>query len=277
MPKVNFGIHQLSIRGRVNGEEVIANATYIDSAESNIEAENIKLETGSYRNPVHTIRGRETGQVNLVLRSFDASLFKLLAPQKAGAFTYNENDTVGSIEILGGLDAATGIAGITINDSDSLKFGTYWLKWITPTTVNVYLDNNISLDYTDESGLVQEGLVIADGAATTWQGLDITGGTAVAGTIGEIVSFNVVPPSAKYFKQIFGQSGMEVPEVECRIFGEKVDNQIQKTTWYRCKSNGNVVPKNMTMEYASMEVTLDILADIAKGKTGETEWVELPA
>lgn len=277
MSKPNFGVHQVSLKGIVNGETVIANATYVDSAEPSLESENIKLETGSYRFPVHSVRGRTSGTLALNLRSFDSNLFKLLAPQTATSHSYAENIATGAIEVISGLDATAGVASIAVDtgaDAD-LRYGTYWAKFVTATTFDLYLSNNLTLDFTDESGKVASGVVLPSAGTVVFQGIEFTGGTAVAATVGDIVAFNVIPPHAKYMKQHFGGAGEDTPEIEVRVFGEKIDNEIQCTTFYRCKSNGNVVPKNTAMEYATMEVTLDIMQDTVSGKALTTEWIKL--
>ncbi len=273
--KVNFGANNVLIKGVVNGETITAFSTYIDSAEADLSAEDVKLETGAYRFPVETVRGRSGGSLTLNLRNFDANLIKLLAPQKDDeAFEHLLADA-GSISGITGLDAAAGIATIVLSTPADGKYGSYWAKWITATTLNIYCDNNLSLDVTDESGLVEEGLTITDGGATVWNGITFTGGTAVAGTVGDILTFSVRPPSVEFFKQHFGKSGEDTVPLEVHVFGEKINNKIQKTTYHKCKSNGNVVPKNTQMEFGALEITLSILQDTTKQEAATTEFIEL--
>ncbi len=273
--KINFGANNVLIKGVVNGETIIAFSTYIDSVESDLSAEDIKLNTGAYRFPVESVRGRSSGTVTLNLRNFDANLLKLLAPQKDGESFEHLLADAGSVSNIAGLDATAGVASITLTTPADGKYGSYWGKWITATTLKIYCDNNLSLDVTDESGLVEEGLTITDGGDTVWNGLTFTGGTAVAGVVGEILSFSVRPPSVEFFKQHFGKSGEEMIPLEVHVFGEKINNKIQKTTYYKCKSNGNVVPKNTQMEFGALEITLSIMQDTTRQEAVTTEFIQL--
>jgi hypothetical protein len=183
------------------------------------------------------------------------------------------------------LDAAAGIAsvGVKSGSEDDLKFGKYIVKAVSSTTVDVYALTNVDFqrgtDKTYEDDLLKitaAPLTITGGAPTEIPGfgVELTGGTTPAMTIGDTAKFNARPPSIEQSTVKIGNLNDCIPEFGAMVTAQKkADGSMWTFDCFRVKALG--FPFGMEEKaYNEAEITANILYDDNEGGIFDMEYVK---
>ncbi len=266
----SFGIHQITFRDLAD-KSILGTGHILGSAEIDSKRELIKLEGGSSPYPFAVAPSRATGEVTMTFRQYDKNILRFLSSYSASTFSETEaGEVAGSITSIVNetgtsvSDATTGIASVSINDITTAPFGNYIIKAASASTIDLYLDNNLSngVSYQDAGLKINSSAITipSTGATVDYQGLTFTGGSGtIAMTTNDIASFSVNPVSNYLLNVNHDKQDATFREFECFIYSQNVNNKIRRVHIKRAIASSSIVPSFLENEFASMECSLMIL------------------
>lgn len=251
-PRIVFGVHSVTPYDRVTGE-FYGTVRVLGGSSVSLSGELIKLNGGSLKYPWAVEDGLITAEMTLKVKEYPDFLFELFlgkAPTSTGV------DSAGSVstpvETVGTtMIGSTGLASISVIPSTgaaNLKFGKYFVKAASATTIDVYASSDIDFahgtdeTFDDDSLLVEAGLTVTTGGNTDAAslGLRFVGGAGVIGmTVGDIATFEVKPPSSKSMEVVVGATSDVFPEFGAIVYAKKRgNNEMFELDLFRCKGVG---------------------------------------
>ena len=233
-PRILFGVHSFTAYNR-SSFEAYGSINVLKGSSFNISGELVELNAGSAKFPWAIEDSTVTAELNIKGAEYPDFLFELFMGKKP---TSNVAEASGSVTVLDNkagslVEAATGIAsiGIKTGSEGDLKFGKYYLKAISATTVHAYAYSdvdfgvgNIGKFYDDEGRITDTPLTIATGAAVEIPnfGLEITGGTGtIAMNDGDTATFDVRTANQKSTDVIIGATTDIFPTFGAIVTGQK--------------------------------------------------------
>lgn len=274
-PITQFGIHQAVIKNRTTHQ--LSTLLVVGDFGPAFKQADVKLYGGSSAFPWDTAAGNADATVSLTVKQFDLAAFKYFAGDSGSNYTEDsDGDPTGYVSALTNkigtsvFSATTGIASAGIVTSGNPKFGGYYVKAASATTVDVYLDNSIDgvpvID--DNLKITASPLTITTGAAVTIPGTDLklTGGSGtIAMTTADIAYFSARPQNNYYSEYQIGANGVVKPEFDLQILAEKTTTGIYRVLHMpRVKSDGFTI-KGAEKAWATFDTTLTVLKDVSLG------------
>lgn len=259
-PRVVFGIHSLTPYNRAT-QEPYGILKVLGDAEVSFAMNSQDLYGGSNKHPVASEITQATSEFTASVKQYQDFMFEKFLGASVSTTAASATGTIGAIANVSGtsaVNATTGIASVAMKAASQaeLKFGTYVVKVIGATTVDVFVSTDISFKTkgTDESyendllKVTATPLTVPGTGGTVDLdnfGITITGGSgAIAMTPGDTASFTVVPPHGGISSIVIGQESISFPEVGMWIMAqERSDGSYFEIDAHRVKSSaGMVIP-----------------------------------
>lgn len=280
-----FGIHQAVFKD-LKDPSKWGMAKILGSAEPDLKQELIALEGGSNIIPWNAAPGRASGELTLTIRQYDKQILRFLSPYIDSAEVEDaDGEAAGSVTTLTNLVGTslkhntTGIAsvGLKSGGSASLAPGNYKAVVTGAATIDLYIDYDGTgkVEYQNSDMKINSSAItIASGAGTDYLGLTFTGGAGTIGmTVGDIAIFTVYPPSNYLLKSYFGKAGAVNREFSLTIYSECNGGKIRSTNFPRCVASASTPPQFLENDWASMEVTINVLQPETVDYVAETLFI----
>lgn len=286
-----FGIHSFTAINRTTGLPYGQDLDrgilkVIGSASLNYSTELMELRGGSNPNAVAVERGTTTAEITLNTKEYPAWLAEL-----AGAtVTYNAAETGGSASAITNsigtsvVNATTGIASVAVTTAADLKDGTYYVKAVSATTVDVYVDTDIAfkngtdISYQDAALKITASALTVPGTSGTVAipntGITISGGSGtVAFTTGHVAVFTVRSINLGSTSIVFPETPEPI-EFKAIAYGQRLaDGSISRLIAPRCILAD--CPVGMTEnEFSTGDLTIKVLYDTAEAKTWQIDYIK---
>ncbi len=241
-----YGIHSVCILNRDAGflpveggyMEILGNANFNQAIES------MNLTGGSSLDPYAVENGIRTTEFSMTVRQFNKGQFEKFAAALSSSTAASTTGTVGSILNTKGtsvFDATTGVASVAATSSDEgdLKEGTYFIKAMSATTINLYMTTDIDflegtdVQFQDQAlKLLASDLTVPGTGGTVAApdfGLTFTGGSGtVAMTTDDVAVFEVSREHGGINKYTIGNVGQLPEYVGLEFYSQK---QADGTKW----------------------------------------------
>lgn len=251
-PRIVFGVHSVTPYDRTTGE-FYGTVRVLGGSSVSLSGELIKLNGGSLKYPWAVEDGLITAEMTLKVKEYPDFLFELFlgkAPTATGVDSAGSVSTpvekVGTTSI--GAVGVTSIGVIPSTGAANLKFGKYFIKVASASTIDVYASSDIDFahgtdeSFDDDALLVEAGLTITAGGNTDAAslGLRFVGGAGpIAMTIGDIATFEVKPPSTKSMEVVVGATSDVFPEFGAIVYAKRRGNgEMFELDLFRCKGVG---------------------------------------
>lgn len=281
-PVLSYGISDATIEDLVTKERfslrVLGDIEFNSSQESN------KLYGGASDYPWGIAKGVSEATLSMTVKQYDVSVLKYFSPFIASALVENTSgDTSGYVSsplnVLGtsAVSATTGIASCAVTSTINPKFGSYYIKAVSSTTFNVYINNNLTGLILEDDNLKVNStpytLPNASTIALTEIGITLTGGSAVAMITGDIASFDVRPINSYNYSFKGGYAGSSLQNFALTVFAEKLGgNQYRSLFLPRVQASGMPI-KFLEKDWSTFDVELDVAFDSSKGYAYEWQVV----
>lgn len=276
-PIASFGIHQATVKDLATHK--MFTMLILDSAEPDFSQDLVDLRGGSSAFPWASAPGEANGEIAMTIKQYDAGVLKFFSPYIAGSISENESgDALGDVTAItnvvgtSAVDSGAGIASIAAETDEeaSLKFGDYIAVVVSPTTIDLYVNVNIDgYTYEDDAlKITSTPITIPDASTVAFNGVEFTGGTSVAMTIGDKAAFSVRPINTYNLTHYIGKSAAAPLEFELTIVGEKIGTKIRVAKYSRCIAGGGAGLKFMYKDWATFETTIKLLQDATLGYVG---------
>jgi len=270
-----YGIQQATIIDRVTN--AMCGLVVLGDFDNQNTEPLVPLYGGGSVFPYEVASGHADAKLKMTVKQYDLNALKYLGGSISTSFTENlSGEASGFVSTLANLagssvmSATTGIASVGIQTSANPSFGTYIVKAVSATTVDVYLDNNLDgVTYIDDSlKITASPLTITATSVTNipGTGLKLTGGSGTIGmTTGDMASFSARPENTYNFEYHGGAPGVSKPEFTLRVFTEKLSgNKYRYIEYPRVKGNG-ISFKNKEKNWSDFDSELMVLFDATVG------------
>lgn len=282
----SFGIHNVTFKDNLD-PTYWGMATILGSAEADLKQELIKLEGGSAPVPFGAAPGRATGEIVLPIRQFDKQILRFVAPWVDGSEVEDADGEAGGstttiINAKGTsvVDATTGVASIAVDSATdtTLAAGNYKIVATGAATFDIYIDTDVSgkVEYEDSDLKINDSAITLPGTGGTvvYQGIEFTGGSgSIALVTGDIATFSVNPINTYLLTSYTGKTGACLREFSLTIYGECVGGRIRTVTYPRCVASADKDIKFLEKEWASMEVTVQVLKPATVDYVSESKFI----
>lgn len=272
IPITNFGIHQVTFND-IDDPSIMGTGKILDSADPALTQELIKLNGGSSAFSWAAAPGLAEGTISMVLKQYDKNILKFLNSNLADESNIEENasgDAAGFTSAIvnakgtSTVDPVTGIVSIAVDSSTvaDLPYGDYAAKAVSATTIDLYLNTDISgkSTYVDENlKITSTPITIPTASTVVSHGIEFTGGSAPAMVVGDVATFSVRPINTYNLINYIGKVGAAPKEFSVSIFGENINGRIRQATFPRVIAAGGANLKFLTKEFSMIETTLEIL------------------
>lgn len=274
IPVTNFGIHQITFRDLVD-PSIMGTGKILDNATPELTQELVKLTGGSSAFSWAAAPGLADGTISVVLKQYDKNILKFINSNLSDETNIVENasgDAAGFTSAIANgkgvsvVDATTGIASIAVDSSTvaNLAYGDYAVKAVSATTVDLYLNTDISgkATYVDDNLKITSTPITIPGTGGTVvsNGVEFTGGSGtVALVTGDVATFSVRPINTYNLTNFIGKIGSAPKEFRVDIFGENINGRIRQATFPRVIAAGGANLKFLTKEFSMIETTFEIL------------------
>ncbi len=276
-PITVFGVHQITLEDRATHD--LFTALVLGDFSFDNSQEQIELRGGSSPYPWDAADADAEAGNKVTFLQYDLNLLKFLAGVNSTIPNYTEDtdgDAAGAVSDFANLigtsckHATTGIASIAPKSALNPVYGTYFIKVVSATTVDVYLDNNLDgLTYVNDSLKITASPLTIPGTGGTVDvpgaNLTITGGSGTVGmTTGDMASFFAKPINNYNNTYNFGAPGASKPTFAMRVFTEKLGSKYRTLYFPKVRANG--VSFNMPRkDWSSFETEIKVLFDPAAG------------
>ena len=252
-PRILYGVHSVSPYSRTTGLpygmlRVLAGSTFEMSGDQQT------LFGGSFRFPWAVENGEINATLTINTKEYPDFLFTLFlgkAPTAIAADTTGDVSGFANVNGTSMFDASTGIATATVKSSSEtdLKFGKYIVKYVSATTVDVYLlsdvDANRGTDISFENDALKitaSPLTITASTAVTIPncGIELTGGSSTIALVdGDTAEFFVLPIHTGGMEVLIGGSADEFVEFGAILMSAKrATGELFEIDVYRAVGNG---------------------------------------
>lgn len=265
-PRCIYGIHSFTPYNKATGE-FLDEVRVLAGSEFSLSGEVIELLGGSSRYPWKVADGRISAELSLTAREYPDSFFELLLGKQLTETTISGGDLSAITNVNGSTvsDATTGIDSIAISTAADLKTGKYIVVATGATTATLHISSDV-----DGATLLDDTLKVADldlsGSAVAL-GITFTPGTAVALTVGDTATFDVVSNESTTVKEaVIGGASDVYPEFGAIVYAQKLgSNDIVELDIFALKAIG--MPINMS-EGAFSEYSVAMKASYDSTKNG---------
>lgn len=276
-PIQTFGVHGFTAVNKATGLPYGKIIHVLGSANLVYDGDLITNTGGSNPHPVGIERGAVNSEITLNIKEYEPYLNVLAgativenAAESSGAATGLANSIGTSV-----FDATTGVASVAITTASDAKDGRYFIKAVSATTVDVYVDTDISftngtdLSYVDNSLKITSSPLTVPGTGGTVAipntGLELTGGSGtVAFTTDDVARFDVRGINERSVEITYGQNPVPV-EFAGYFYSQKRTNG-NYTRIYAPRCVISSMPRNFTEnEFSTSDITLKLLYDCSEG------------
>jgi hypothetical protein len=285
-PVTIFGIHQLTAYNIDTGIPY-GTAKVIGNAELSSEAELVQLNGGSSKYPWKVERGVISAELSLTLREYPPFLFEVLLGK---AMTENSAETSGSVSAIADVNgtscvnASTGIASVAVINKGNVKFGTYVVKVVTSTTVDVYAYTDVDFAQGTNTTYENDLLKITASPLTITQsgdvtipnyGIKLTGGSGTIGmTPGDTARFTARPINTVSHEVVIGSSSEVFTDFGLLIAAQRPgDNYMIYVDCYKVAGAGLPIAMNESA-FSEASVTLQLYRDTSRNGVYRLERVK---
>ncbi len=252
-PRILYGVHSVSPYSRTTGLpygmlRVLAGSTFEMSGDQQT------LFGGSFRFPWAVENGEINATLTINTKEYPDFLFTLFlgkAPTSIAADTSGDVSGLANVSGVSLFDASTGIATATIESGEEadLKFGKYIIKYVSATTVDVYLLSDVDANRGTDIAYVDDALKITASALTITSstavsipntGVELTGGSGtIALVAGDTAEFMVLPIHTGGMEVSIGGSADEFLEFGAILMSSKrATGELFEIDVYRAVGNG---------------------------------------
>ena len=252
-PRILYGVHSVSPYSRTTGLpygmlRVLAGSTFEMSGDQQT------LFGGSFRFPWAVENGEINATLTINTKEYPDFLFTLFlgkAPTSIAADTNGDVSGLANVSGVSLFDASTGIATATIESGEEadLKFGKYIIKYVSATTVDVYLLSDVDANRGTDIAYVDDALKITASALTITSstavsipntGVELTGGSGtIALAAGDTAEFMVLPIHTGGMEVSIGGSADEFLEFGAILMSSKrATGELFEIDVYRAVGNG---------------------------------------
>lgn len=277
-PRVFFGVHSVAPYSRSTGLP-FGIAKVLASSSLAVSGELVKLNGGSNKWPWAIEDGLLTAEISLNFREYPDFAFELFLGK---APTVNAAEASGSATALTNkngvstVDATTGIAtvGVKAGSEADLKFTSFIVKVVSPTTVDVYATSDLDFARGADKEFENDALKITASPLTIvastpvevpGYGVELTGGSgAIAMVADDTAEFSVRPPNTKSTDVVIGATTDFRPEFGMiAMAAQRSDGSMVEFDMYRCKAVGLPIGLNENA-FSEAEVTAEAFYDSVK-------------
>lgn len=287
-PRSLFGLHSVSPYSRTDGT-FYGILKVLKSSALAMSATNIELHGGSQKFAWAVETGEIKVDVSLKVAEYPDFLFTLFlgqAPTAAGVSTTGNVSAPANVYGTS-LVSVAGIASIAITavtGAADLKFGRYVMKAISATTIHIYSSSDVDAArgtaaayQADTLQVTATALTIVAATPTVVPGLGITitgGAGAIAMTVGDTASFDVLPPSNKSMSVNVGAASATFPEFGLIAMAQRTgDKRMVELDIYRCKGAG--LPFGLTPNtWNEADIKVGVFYDGTKDGVFKTTYIE---
>ena len=286
--KAVFGVHSWSPYNITNGLPY-GMVDCLKGSSLAISGEVVELTGGSNRWAWDVQDGKMSGEGTVKPASYDAFLVELFLGKAPTESSADSTGTVGTIANVYGetaVDSSTGIASASIKtDSNSeLKFGTYIVKVVSSTTVDVYCLSDVDFARGTDLSFQDDDLKVTASALTITAssaveipntGVELTGGSGViAMTVGHTAKFTVKPISTRSWDVTIGASTDIFPSFGSYMVAQKKgDAGMFDLDVFRCKGLG--FPINMEESaHSELEIKFKVYQKSASDGVMSMRYIE---
>lgn len=277
-----FGIHQMTAVNRDTGLPY-GTVKVLGEAQGELSRDAIDLFGGSNPNPVDSEMGNITPDLSITVKEFAPFLYELVGYTRTTIASNASGEISSAIANKKGtsvVNSTTGIASASVKSGseEDVKDGSYVVKAVTSTTVDVYavfdneFDRGSDLEYQDSLLKITESpLTITASAAVEipGTGIELTGGSGIIdmkpGTDEYTAVFETRSPNEGGEQYTYGGTPEPI-EFEMHLTSQNKSNgEYVREVYYRVKFTN--IPAGMTeKEFQDAELTAKVLYDSSKGK-----------
>jgi hypothetical protein len=225
----------------------------VGNSSFSLAGELVQLRAGSAKYPLAVEDGTISAELTVLTREYPDFLFELFLGK---APTANTAETSGSVTTItdvygGSVVDSTGIASVSaLSGSEAdMKFGTYVVKAVSSTTVDVYCMSNVDFNRGTDKDFVNDALKITSSALTITTGgnvtvpgfgIKLTGGAGTIGmTSGDTATFTVRPINTSSTDVTIGGLTDTYPEFGAILIAQQRGNgDMLELDVFKCKAIG---------------------------------------
>ena len=273
-----YGFHQLTAYD-VKTKLPLGTAKVVGAATFAFTGETIELSGGSSSYPWAVENGKISSELTITIKEYPDWLFEAFNGQKVVNAAAESGGYAGELTAANGtdlLDASTGIASVGVKSGKEadVKTGTYVIKAVSATTVDVYAYTDVEFgqgtdaEYVDETLKINEtplSIVSATATEIPGFGVEITGGSGtIALTEGDTATFKCRSINSGSSSVKVGQNTDNFKEVGLILTGQKQsDGKTIEIDVFKAKGIG--LPFNLTeKEFSESEITMKAFRDEAR-------------
>lgn len=282
-PISQFGIHSITFSSRSTGEP-FGMFRVLGDAALNLTTSSVKLNGGSSPYAFDSQQTASEGTLTASIKEFPDFLFEKVLGSTVETTASSSTGTVGTItnKLGTSIVASTGLAlaSFKTGEEANLKSGRYVVKYVTATTVDVFIDTNIDSTRGSDLILISDllkitatPLTISTSSATEIPntGIELTGGSGtIAFTATDTAIFEVAHPHGGLSDIIIGATSDTVPEINISLWGQLRDTERYATVEiFRAKSTGGLIMTFPEKGFSITDLTFDLLFDSAQAKVAK--------
>lgn len=250
----------------------------IGGSNYSLTGELVSLNGGSYKFPVQVEESSIAGNVELTVREYPDWITEVFLGGRATVNAAEANaavaQTLTNVKGTSAFSAGAGVAsvGIKSGSETDVKYGRYVLEVTGANTVKVYGVTNVDfgrgteLDFLTNALDISGDLTVPDGAAVEVPGLgiELTGGTSVAMTVGDTAEFELRPQNSGSTVIKVGANTDIFPEIRLMTMAAKQGTgALFELDIFRVKGVG--LPINMTEKaFSEASITAQSYYDSVK-------------
>lgn len=254
-PRLLYGVHSFTPYSRANGLPY-GTIKVLKSSSLSLTSTLVELMGGSSKYAWAVEDGPIAAELDVKASQYEDFMYTLFlgfAPTDGSAEPLAAVSLLSNVQGTSIFKATTGIASIAIKTGSEgdVKFGKYIIKYVSATTVDIYVKSDIDMGRGND-GTIQDGFLkitssplTVTGTAGTVDipnfGLTLTGGSGtVAFVAGDTAQFSCLPEnSANVSVNIGSSTGTVFPEFGAICMAQKRGTQeLTEIDVYRCKGAG---------------------------------------
>ena len=250
----------------------------LGSSTLTLSPELIDLMGGSSRYAWDSEVGAVSSEMSITAREYPAWAFELFLGKKptlsAGSITAVVSSATNAVgtSIINATNGISAVGFIALTGEPNAKYGTYVIKAVSPTTIDVYVSTNITFDRGIDVGYEDDLLKINAAPITiaigtnplTNFGLDFTGIGVPAFVVDDTAMFQVDTPNQGKMEVTIGGSSDSFPKFGCFVYAQKKGSgSMFEIDCFRVQAGG--LPIGFTeKEFSEAEITAKLLYDSSR-------------
>lgn len=257
-PRIVFGIHSFTPYSRTTGIPFGPPAKVLAGSSFSLAGELVGLNGGSAKYEWAVEDGTISAELTVAMKEYPKWVFELFLGK---ALTENSAESGGSVTALTNkngtsvLDATTGIdnVGVKSGSETDLKFGTYVVKAVSATTVDVFGLHDVDFAAGTDLEFVDDTMKVTSSALTITAstaveipslGVELTGGSGTIGmTTNDTATFTIRPVNTGSADVTIGGTNDIYPEFGAVVIAQRRGGgQMHELDIFRCKGLGAPFP-----------------------------------